>query len=209
MLRCLTPHCSSLPPTQRHQMDREAVVFLIDASPAMLQRAPGVTTNAVNTGDGESSKSQVQIKTYLDVAIAQRLLRHVAARCADPRICALQYIPESRSLPRSTRPKRRTSAWLPPPPDAAAPRAAAAKAAASPAPGLAATGQAGGMSRSRPRERRPGRRARMAGSPAPIRCRFTTSAFGRATRAAARRQGWRKSGLSGAAGRKWSPGWRG
>ena len=77
MLRCLTPHCSSLPPTQRHQMDREAVVFLIDASPAMLQRAPGVTTNAVNTGDGESSKSQVQIKTYLDVAIdcARGLLR--------------------------------------------------------------------------------------------------------------------------------------
>mgnify|MGYP006073775667 FL=1 len=84
---CLTLQPFNSLNTQTHtpQMDREAVVFLIDASPAMLQRAPGGTTNALGdtsaggTDGGSSSKQsqQQKIQTYLDVAIecARSMLR--------------------------------------------------------------------------------------------------------------------------------------
>jgi ATP-dependent DNA helicase 2 subunit 1 len=66
-------------------MDREAVVFLIDASPAMLRRAPGATTHAVDGARPDASSSTATgrggagsaVATYLDVALdcARGMLR--------------------------------------------------------------------------------------------------------------------------------------
>lgn len=67
-------------------MDREAVVFLIDASPAMLRRAPGATTHAVDGARPDASSSTAAtgrggagsaVATYLDVALdcARGMLR--------------------------------------------------------------------------------------------------------------------------------------
>lgn len=72
---------SSRPTEPPKQMDRESVVFLIDASPAMLRRAPGATTHAVDgarpdaaTGRGGAGSA---VTTYLDVALdcARGMLR--------------------------------------------------------------------------------------------------------------------------------------
>ena len=83
---CLTV-CSSRPTEPLRQMDREAVVFLIDASPAMLRRAPGATTHAVERAhpdDAPTSKAATgrggagsAVVTYLDVALdcARGMLR--------------------------------------------------------------------------------------------------------------------------------------
>jgi hypothetical protein len=67
-------------------MDRESVVFLIDASPAMLRRAPGATTHAVDGARPDASDSNAAtgrggagsaVTTYLDVALdcARGMLR--------------------------------------------------------------------------------------------------------------------------------------
>ena len=67
-------------------MDRESVVFLIDASPAMLRRAPGATTHAVDGARPDASSSNAHtgragagsaVTTYLDVALdcARGMLR--------------------------------------------------------------------------------------------------------------------------------------
>jgi hypothetical protein len=67
-------------------MDRESVVFLIDASPAMLRRAPGATTHAVDGARPDASSSNAAtgrggagsaVTTYLDVALdcARGMLR--------------------------------------------------------------------------------------------------------------------------------------
>ena len=66
-------------------MDRESVVFLIDASPAMLRRAPGATTHAVDGARPDSSSNAATgrggagsaVTTYLDVALdcARGMLR--------------------------------------------------------------------------------------------------------------------------------------
>ena len=73
------------PRTPTKQMDREAVVFLIDASPAMLRRAPGATTHAVDGARPDASSSTTAgrggagsaVATYLDVALdcARGMLR--------------------------------------------------------------------------------------------------------------------------------------
>ena len=66
-------------------MDREAVVFLIDASPAMLRRAPGATTHAVERAQSDAPSSKAEtgrgagsaVVSYLDVALdcARGMLR--------------------------------------------------------------------------------------------------------------------------------------
>jgi hypothetical protein len=55
------------------QADREALVFLIDASPEMLQLAPRAVVDANHNNNGNPSEA----KTYLDVAVdcAQSVLR--------------------------------------------------------------------------------------------------------------------------------------
>ena len=76
---------SSRPTEPPKQMDRESVVFLIDASPAMLRRAPGATTHAVDGARPDASSSTATgrggagsaVATYLDVALdcARGMLR--------------------------------------------------------------------------------------------------------------------------------------